>query len=91
MNCFGKPSRDSGHMSVSKPQHHRLDFVHQVPPVATHLSNTRVFQKYPPVLGIRPLREAIAAKFKRESGLGQGGDPPTSRNRVETLDLTCLV
>jgi len=25
--------------------------------------------KYPPVLGIPPLREAIAAKFKRENGL----------------------
>src|SRR3974377_2128285 len=25
--------------------------------------------KYPPVLGLPPLREAIAAKFKRENGL----------------------
>ena len=51
--------------------------------------------KYPPVLGIPPLREAIAAKFKRENGLdykpsqiivGTGGKQVLYNAFVATLD-----
>ncbi|MBV8473114.1 MAG: pyridoxal phosphate-dependent aminotransferase [Hyphomicrobiales bacterium] len=52
-------------LSVGEPDFDTPDNIKQAAINAISLGET----KYPPVLGIPPLREAIAAKFKRENGL----------------------
>ncbi len=52
-------------LSVGEPDFDTPDNIKQ----AAINAITRGETKYPPVLGIPPLREAIAAKFKRENGL----------------------
>ena len=46
--------------------------------------------KYPPVLGIPPLREAIAAKFKRENGLDYKASRHHRRHRRQADPLQRL-
>src|SRR5271157_3370638 len=52
-------------LSVGEPDFDTPDNIKQAAVAAIKRGET----KYPPVLGIPPLREAIAAKFKRENGL----------------------
>jgi len=52
-------------LSVGEPDFDTPDNIKQAAIEAIRRGET----KYPPVLGIPPLREAIAAKFKRENGL----------------------
>ena len=52
-------------LSVGEPDFDTPDNIKQAAIEAVKRGET----KYPPVLGIPPLREAIAAKFKRENGL----------------------
>jgi aspartate aminotransferase len=52
-------------LSVGEPDFDTPDNIKQAAIRAIQKGET----KYPPVLGIPPLREAIAAKFKRENGL----------------------
>ena len=52
-------------LSVGEPDFDTPDNIKQAAIRAIEKGET----KYPPVLGIPPLREAIAAKFKRENGL----------------------
>ena len=52
-------------LSVGEPDFDTPDNVKQAGIEAIRRGET----KYPPVLGIAPLREAVAAKFKRENGL----------------------
>ena len=52
-------------LSVGEPDFDTPDNIKQAAIEAIKRGET----KYPPVLGIPPLREAIAAKFKRENGL----------------------
>ena len=52
-------------LSVGEPDFDTPDNIKQAAIKAIERGET----KYPPVLGIPPLREAIAAKFKRENGL----------------------
>ena len=57
--------RDVISLSVGEPDFDTPDNIKQAAIEAIRRGET----KYPPVLGIQPLREAIAAKFKRENGL----------------------
>jgi aspartate aminotransferase len=57
--------RDVISLSVGEPDFDTPDNVKQAAIEAIKRGET----KYPPVLGIPPLREAIAAKFRRENGL----------------------
>ena len=57
--------RDVISLSVGEPDFDTPDNIKQAAIEAIRKGET----KYPPVLGIPPLREAIAAKFKRENGL----------------------
>ena len=57
--------RDVISLSVGEPDFDTPDNIKQAAIEAIRRGET----KYPPVLGIAPLREAIAAKFKRENGL----------------------
>ncbi|MGD0562895.1 MAG: pyridoxal phosphate-dependent aminotransferase [Roseiarcus sp.] len=57
--------RDVISLSVGEPDFDTPDNIKQAAIEAIRRGET----KYPPVLGIPPLREAIAAKFKRENGL----------------------
>ena len=57
--------RDVISLSVGEPDFDTPDNIKQAAIEAIKRGET----KYPPVLGIPPLREAIAAKFKRENGL----------------------
>ncbi len=57
--------RDVISLSVGEPDFDTPDNIKQAAIDAIRRGET----KYPPVLGIPPLREAIAAKFKRENGL----------------------
>ena len=57
--------RDIISLSVGEPDFDTPDNVKEAAIAAIRKGET----KYPPVLGIPPLREAIAAKFKRENGL----------------------
>jgi len=57
--------RDVISLSVGEPDFDTPDNVKEAAIAAIRRGET----KYPPVLGIPPLREAIAAKFKRENGL----------------------
>src|SRR6516225_10603830 len=57
--------RDVISLSVGEPDFDTPDNIKQAAIKAIERGET----KYPPVLGIPPLREAIAAKFKRENGL----------------------
>ena len=52
-------------LSVGEPDFDTPDNIKEAAVAAIKRGET----KYPPVLGIPPLREAIAAKFKRENGL----------------------
>jgi aspartate aminotransferase len=52
-------------LSVGEPDFDTPDNIKEAAMAAIRRGET----KYPPVLGIPPLREAIAAKFKRENGL----------------------
>src|SRR5271157_1919559 len=52
-------------LSVGEPDFDTPDNIKEAAIAAIKRGET----KYPPVLGIPPLREAIAAKFKRENGL----------------------
>jgi aspartate aminotransferase len=52
-------------LSIGEPDFDTPDNIKQAAIEAIRRGET----KYPPVLGIPPLREAIAAKFKRENGL----------------------
>ncbi len=52
-------------LSVGEPDFDTPDHIKQAAIAAINRGET----KYPPVSGIQPLREAIAAKFKRENGL----------------------
>ena len=57
--------RDVISLSVGEPDFDTPDNIKEAAVAAIKLGET----KYPPVLGIPPLRDAIAAKFKRENGL----------------------
>ncbi len=57
--------RDVISLSVGEPDFDTPDNIKQAAMAAIKRGET----KYPPVLGIPPLREAIAQKFKRENGL----------------------
>jgi aspartate aminotransferase len=57
--------RDIISLSVGEPDFDTPDHIKEAAIAAIRRGET----KYPPVLGIVPLREAIAAKFKRENGL----------------------
>ncbi len=57
--------RDIISLSVGEPDFDTPENIKQAAIEAIRRGET----KYPPVLGIPPLREAIAAKFKRENGL----------------------
>jgi aspartate aminotransferase len=57
--------RDVISLSVGEPDFDTPDNIKRAAIAAIERGET----KYPPVLGIPPLREAIAAKFKRENGL----------------------
>jgi aspartate aminotransferase len=57
--------RDIISLSVGEPDFDTPDNIKKAAIAAIERGET----KYPPVLGIPPLREAIAAKFKRENGL----------------------
>ena len=57
--------RDVISLSVGEPDFDTPDNIKEAAMRAIRKGET----KYPPVLGIPPLREAIAAKFKRENGL----------------------
>ncbi len=57
--------RDIISLSVGEPDFDTPDHIKDAAIAAIKRGET----KYPPVLGIVPLREAIAAKFKRENGL----------------------
>ena len=57
--------RDVISLSVGEPDFDTPDNIKEAAIEAIRRGET----KYPPVLGIPPLREAIAAKFKRENGL----------------------
>ncbi len=57
--------RDIISLSVGEPDFDTPDHIKKAAIAAIERGET----KYPPVLGIVPLREAIAAKFKRENGL----------------------
>ena len=57
--------RDIISLSVGEPDFDTPDNIKEAAIAAIRRGET----KYPPVLGIPPLREAIAAKFKRENGL----------------------
>src|SRR5271169_3210008 len=57
--------RDVISLSVGEPDFDTPDNVKKAAIAAIERGET----KYPPVLGIMPLREAIAAKFRRENGL----------------------
>ena len=57
--------RDVISLSVGEPDFDTPDNIKRAAIEAIKRGET----KYPPVLGIPPLREAIAAKFKRENGL----------------------
>jgi aspartate aminotransferase len=57
--------RDVISLSVGEPDFDTPDHIKQAAVAAIHRGET----KYPPVSGIVPLREAIAAKYKRENGL----------------------
>src|SRR6202049_3607416 len=57
--------RDIISLSVGEPDFDTPDNIKKAAIAAIERGET----KYPPVLGIPPLRDAIAAKFKRENGL----------------------
>jgi aspartate aminotransferase len=57
--------RDVISLSIGEPDFDTPDNIKEAAIKAIRRGET----KYPPVLGIPPLREAIAAKFKRENGL----------------------
>lgn len=57
--------RDIISLSVGEPDFDTPDHIKQAAIAAINRGET----KYPPVLGIVPLREAIAKKFKRENGI----------------------
>jgi aspartate aminotransferase len=57
--------RDIISLSIGEPDFDTPDNIKEAAIAAIRRGET----KYPPVLGIPPLREAIAAKFKRENGL----------------------
>ena len=57
--------RDVISLSVGEPDFDTPDNIKEAAMAAIRRGET----KYPPVLGIPPLREAIAGKFKRENGL----------------------
>jgi aspartate aminotransferase len=57
--------RDIISLSVGEPDFDTPDNIKKAAIAAIERGET----KYPPVLGITPLREAVAAKFKRENGL----------------------
>src|ERR687890_2769869 len=57
--------RDVISLSVGEPDFDTPDHIKQAAMAAIRRGET----KYTPVLGIQPLREAIARKFKRENGL----------------------
>lgn len=57
--------RDIISLTVGEPDFDTPDNIKEAAIAAIKRGET----KYPPVLGIVPLREAIAAKFKRENGL----------------------
>src|SRR5271166_28830 len=57
--------RDVISLSVGEPDFDTPDNIKEAAMAAIRRGET----KYPPVLGIPPLREAVAAKFKRENGL----------------------
>jgi aspartate aminotransferase len=57
--------RDVISLSIGEPDFDTPDNIKEAAIAAIRRGET----KYPPVLGIPPLREAIAAKFKRENGL----------------------
>src|ERR1700723_1859134 len=57
--------RDIISLSVGEPDFDTPDNIKRAAIAAIERGET----KYTPVLGIQPLREAIAAKFKRENGL----------------------
>src|SRR5580698_2855472 len=57
--------RDVISLSVGEPDFDTPDNIKEAAVAAIKRGET----KYPPVLGIPPLREAIAAKFRRENGL----------------------
>jgi aspartate aminotransferase len=57
--------RDVISLSIGEPDFDTPDNIKEAAIEAIRRGET----KYPPVLGIPPLREAIAAKFKRENGL----------------------
>src|ERR1700728_379738 len=57
--------RDVISLSVGEPDFDTPDNIKKAAIAAIERGET----KYPPVLGIPPLREAIAQKFKRENGL----------------------
>ena len=57
--------RDVISLSVGEPDFDTPDNIKEAAMAAIRRGET----KYPPVLGIPPLREAIAQKFKRENGL----------------------
>ena len=57
--------RDIISLTVGEPDFDTPDHIKEAAIAAIRRGET----KYPPVLGIVPLREAIAAKFKRENGL----------------------
>ena len=61
-------------LSVGEPDFDTPDNIKQAAIEAIRRGET----KYPPVLGIPPLREAIAAKFKRENGLDYKASPTRS-------------
>ena len=66
--------RDVISLSVGEPDFDTPDNIKQAAIEAIRRGET----KYPPVLGIPPLREAIAAKFKRENGLDYKAVPTRS-------------
>ena len=73
-------------LSVGEPDFDTPDNIKQAAIKAIERGET----KYPPVLGIPPLREAIAAKFKRENGLDYKPDGHDRCDRGKTDPLQRL-
>ena len=78
--------RDVISLSVGEPDFDTPDNIKQAGIEAIKRGET----KYPPVLGIPPLREAIAAKFKRENGLDYKPSDTIVGNRRQADSLQRL-
>ena len=78
--------RDIISLSVGEPDFDTPDHIKKAAIAAIERGDT----KYTPVAGIPPLRDAIAAKFKRENGLDYKAFANNRRHGRQAHSVQCL-